>query len=177
MSGGCRRNPRPQKQTRRWSPANDHEDGLSSLGFGCEIVADAADGVTLVLVQREEFESVAQTLAIADDGADFDGIRRERQRNFEGDDFSRFEAAGQSGTNTVLTHLSRASPAAAKFPRLKHFHLQANVNREARKTASVRYFAPAGARTGDRGGLLIRGSGSGFFVVTHAKLPSVIRPG
>jgi len=72
------------------------------LGFGGEIFADAADGISLSFVEGEKFESVAQALAIADDGADFDGIRSKRQRDFESDDFAGFEAAGKSGANAVL---------------------------------------------------------------------------
>ena len=44
------------------------------LGFGGEELADALDGVALAVVEGEELESVAQALAVADDGADFDGI-------------------------------------------------------------------------------------------------------
>ena len=64
------------------------------LGFGGQVLADALDGVALAVVEGEEFESVAQALAVADDGADFDGIGREGQRNFESDDLSGFETAG-----------------------------------------------------------------------------------
>jgi len=48
------------------------------LGFGGEVLADALDGVALAVVEGEEFESVAEALAVADDGADFDGIGRKR---------------------------------------------------------------------------------------------------
>ena len=49
-----------------------------SLAFGGQVLADALDGVALTIVEGEEFKSVAQALAVANDGADFDGIGRER---------------------------------------------------------------------------------------------------
>ena len=45
-----------------------------NLGAAGEVFADAVDGVALAFVQGEEFETVAQALAVADDGANFDGI-------------------------------------------------------------------------------------------------------
>ena len=125
------------------------ETGGEVLGLGGEVVADAADGVALLIVQGEEFESVAEALAVADDGADFDGIRSEGQRNFESDDFAGFEAAGESGADAVLAHFGGASPTGAEFSGLKHFDLQADVNDETREAAreagSCRY-APVPAR-------------------------------
>jgi hypothetical protein len=50
--------------------------GTPALRFGGEVVADAADGVALGGIQGEEFEAVAEALAVADNGADFDGIGR-----------------------------------------------------------------------------------------------------
>ena len=47
---------------------------LASAG---EVVADALDGVALSVVEGEEFEAVAEALAVADDGADLDGIGSE----------------------------------------------------------------------------------------------------
>src|SRR6266516_1719923 len=62
------------KDSRRRTPSAR----CPQLCSGGEVLADAFDGVALAIVQREEFEAVAQPLAIADDGADFDGIGRER---------------------------------------------------------------------------------------------------
>jgi hypothetical protein len=43
---------------------------------GGEILADSLDGVALILVQRQEFETIAEALAVTNDCAHFDGIRR-----------------------------------------------------------------------------------------------------
>ena len=106
------------------------------LGFGGQVLADALDGVALAVVEGEEFESVAQALAVADDGADFDGIGRKGQRNFKSNDFAGFEASGESGADAVLSHFGGASPAGAEFSGLKHLDLQADVDGEAGKAAS-----------------------------------------
>jgi hypothetical protein len=45
-------------------------------GFGGQVLAHPLDGVALALIQRQEFESVFQALAVAYDGADFNGVRR-----------------------------------------------------------------------------------------------------
>src|SRR5579872_4066990 len=68
-----------------------------NLGLGGEVIADAADGVALVIVESEEFESVAQTLAVTHDGAHLDGIRSEGQRDLESHNLAGFETAGESG--------------------------------------------------------------------------------
>ena len=111
------------------------------LGFGGEVVADAADGVALLVVEGEEFESVTEALAIADDGAHFDGIGREGQRNFEGDDLAGFEAAGEGGADAVLTHFGGTPPTVAEFPSLEHFDLQADVDDKTGKAAREVNFA------------------------------------
>ena len=80
-------------------------------------------------------KSVAEALAVADDGADFDGIGREGQGNFESDDLAGFEASGERGADAVLAHFGGASPAGAEFSGLKHFDLQAHVDGEAGKAA------------------------------------------
>ena len=69
-------------------------DPHNFLGFGGEVVADAVDGVALGVVQGEEFESVAQALAVAHNSPHFDGIRRQGQGDFQRDDLSGFKAAG-----------------------------------------------------------------------------------
>ena len=70
---------------------------LLERSLASEHFADAADHLALDVVESEEFETVAQALAVADDGADFQGIGTEGKRDFEGDDFSGFEFAGESG--------------------------------------------------------------------------------
>ena len=105
-----------------------------------EVLADAFDGVALVVVQGEEFEAVAQSLPIPDDGSDFNGIGRQRQRDFERNDLAGFEAAGERGADAVLPHFGGASPAGAEFAGLKHFDLQADVDDEAGKPAGKRMF-------------------------------------
>ena len=61
-------------------------------------------------LESEEFESVAQALAIADDGAHFNGIWSKRQRNFQSDNFTGFEAACESGSYAVLSHFRWSVP-------------------------------------------------------------------
>ena len=110
---------------------------MSQLASGGEDFADAADDVTLIVIEGEELKTVAQTLAITDDGAHFQGIGAERQRNFERNDFSGFEVAGEGGADAILTEFGGASPAGAEFAVLKHADLEAGIDGEARKTASV----------------------------------------
>jgi hypothetical protein len=140
------------------------------LGFTGEVFADAEDGVALASVEGEEFETVAQALAVADDGADFDGIGRQGQGNFEGDDFAGFKAAGEGGPDAILAHFGRASPAGAEFSCLKHFDLQADVDDEAWEAPSKGDFGGwgvggqtgAGSRVGSASG-----GGLSFFFFTH----------
>src|SRR5690348_1181992 len=115
--------------------ATPREENTRRLCFGGEVVADAADGVALVVVEGEEFESVTQALAIAHDGTHFDGIGREGQGNFQSHNLARLEAAGESGADAVLAHFGGASPAGAEFSRLKHFDLQADVDDKTGKAA------------------------------------------
>jgi hypothetical protein len=145
------------------------------LGSAGEVVADALDGVALVVVEGEEFEAVAQALAVADDGSDFDGIGSEWEGNFEGDDFAGFEAAGEGGADAVLTHFGGASPAGAELAGLKHFDLQADVDNETRETAGEGDLAgrSIGGDTGAGSGIGCASGGSfGLLVFTHADLYS-----
>ncbi|SPE28494.1 hypothetical protein SBA2_40056 [Acidobacteriia bacterium SbA2] len=136
-------------------------------------MADALDGVALAVVEGEEFESVAQALAVADNGADLDGIGREGQRNFESDDLAGFETAGEGGTDAVLTHFGGTSPAGAEFSSLKHLDLQADIDDEAGKAAGEGNFAGrcvgryTRAATGVGG---TGGSGLSFLVFAHTNL-------
>src|SRR5579872_4878285 len=120
-----------------WVRSADSRGGCAHTGkesgFGGQILADALDGVALGVVQGEKFEAVAKALAIADDGANLDGIWRQWQRDFKRDDLSGFEAAGESGADAVLSHFSGAAPTGAELAILKHFDLQANVDGEAGK--------------------------------------------
>ena len=68
------------------------------LGFGGEIFADAANSVPLAIVQSEEFEAVAQALAVANDGSYFDRIRSEWERDIESYDFPGFKLTMNDGT-------------------------------------------------------------------------------
>jgi len=106
--------------------------------FGGEHFADAADHIALGLAEGEEFEAVAEALAVTNDGADFQGIGTERQGNFEGNDFSGFEFAGKGGADAILAKFGGASPAVAEFAILKHADLHAGVEGKARVTAGVR---------------------------------------
>lgn len=45
-------------------------------GLGSEVVADAVDSDALGVIEGEEFEAVAETLDVTNDGANFDGIGR-----------------------------------------------------------------------------------------------------
>src|SRR5579859_7982204 len=99
-----------ERQAGLWADCSARNSGL-----GGEVVADAADGVALVIVESEEFESVAEALAVTHDGPDFDGIRSEGQRNLERDNFARLEAAGESGADAILAHFGGASPTVAEF--------------------------------------------------------------
>ena len=99
-------------------------------------MADALDGVTLIVIEREEFEAIAEALAITDDSADFDWIGSQGQGDFKSDDFSRLEAAGESCADAVLTHFGGAPPAGPEFSGLKHFDLQADIDDKAGKAAS-----------------------------------------
>ena len=46
------------------------------LCSGGKVLADALDGIALVVVQSQELEAVAEALAVTDDGADFNWVRR-----------------------------------------------------------------------------------------------------
>jgi len=142
------------------------------LGLGREVLADAHDGVALAVVEGEEFESVAEALAVANDGADFDGIGRKGQGNFQSDDLAGFEAAGKGGADAVLAHFGGASPASAELSGLKHFDLQAYVDDEAGKAASEGDLARRriGGNTRAASGVGSSGGGLSFFVFTHASL-------
>jgi hypothetical protein len=103
----------------------------SQLGFGGQVLADTLEGVALAVVEGEEFEAVAESLTVANDGPNSDGIRSQGQRNVESDDFAGFEAAGKRGADTVLTQFGGASPAGAELTGLEHLDLQADVDGEA----------------------------------------------
>lgn len=103
---------------------------------GSEVLTDALNGVALGIAEGKEFESIAEPLAVAHDGADLDGIGSKGQRDFESDDLAGFEFAGESGTNAILTDFGGASPTSAKLAVLKHPDLEAGVESEAGKTAS-----------------------------------------
>jgi len=62
----------------RWADEGVRHYTISvlGLGFGGEVVADAADGVALGIVQGEEFEAIAETLDVTNDGANLDGVGR-----------------------------------------------------------------------------------------------------
>jgi hypothetical protein len=53
---------------------------LPISGFGGEHIADAADGIALCFAESEELEAVAQALAVADDGANFQRVGTKGQR-------------------------------------------------------------------------------------------------
>src|SRR6476620_7610394 len=140
-----------------------------TLGFSRQVFADTLDGVALVIVQGEEFESIAESLAVANDGADFDGVRSERQRDFKRDDFSRLEAAGEGCADSILAHFSGASPAGAEFSGLEHLHLQADVDDEAGKAARELRLASRHIRGSVRASCVSRsGGGLSFLLVVHA---------
>ena len=140
------------------------------LGFGGEIFADAANSVALAIVQSEEFEAVAQALAVANDGSYFDRIRSERERDIESYDFPGLEAAGQSGADTVLTHFGRTSPAIAEFSCLEHFDLQPDIDRETGKAPGELDFSARTMSRSSAGGLGGSRCGAGFFVSAHAAI-------
>jgi len=93
------------------------------LTFGGEVLADTLNGIALAVVEGEEFESVSESLAVADNGADFDGIGRQGQRNVQRHNFTGIEAAGEGGANAILAHFGGASPAGAELSGLEHFDL------------------------------------------------------
>src|ERR1700739_1695541 len=103
----------------------------ADLALAGEIFADAADGIALAIVEGEEFETVAKSLAIADNGAHLDGIGCKRQGNVQGNDLAGVEAAGERGAEAILSHLGGASPAGAEFSGLKHFDLEADIDGKA----------------------------------------------
>ena len=75
--------------------------GLRSAG---QVLADPLDGVALGCVHSEEFEPVAQSLGVAHDRPQFDGIRRQRQGNLKGHDLAGFQVAGESRAYAVLAY-------------------------------------------------------------------------
>ena len=138
-------------------------------GLGGEVFADSADGVALALVQGQEFEAVAKSLAIADNGANLDGIRSERQGDVESDDLTWFEAAGESGSDSVLANFGGTSPAGTEFPRLKHFDLQADIDRETGEAPGEIGFSARPMAGGSAGSCSCSsGSGPGFILSAHA---------
>jgi hypothetical protein len=113
----------------------DRKEPLTS-GLVGEHFADTLEDVALLGVEREELESVAQALTEADDGADFKRVRTERKRDFEGNDFTAFQFAGEGCADAILTEFSGASPAIAKFSALKHAHLHPDIDSEAWEAAA-----------------------------------------
>jgi len=153
------------------------QGGADSLGLRGEIFANAADRVALVIVQREEFKSVAQALPISHDRANFDRIRSQRQRDFQRDDLARLEAPREGGTDTILPHLSRASPARPEFPRLKHLYLQPDINHESGEASGVLNFSGRSLGRRSCAGVSACGSGDSFLVFAHANIASAnLRP-
>ena len=141
----------------------------SGLAFAGEILADALDSVALAIVEGQEFESVAEALAVAHDGADFDGIGGEGQGNLESDDLARLEAPRERGADSVLAHFGGSSPASAEFSGLEHLDLQAHVDGVARKTAAKCDPGGRGIARQTSAGSCVYGSGGGlsFFASTH----------
>lgn len=114
-------------------------DGVRSgqLGLGLQVFANPADGIALAFVQREEFESVTESLAISNDRPDFNRIRRQGQWNVERNDFPRLKTSRQSSPDSILAHFGGTSPARAELARLKHLYLETNINRETGEAAGV----------------------------------------
>ena len=100
-------------------------------------MADTADGFALRFAERKELETVAQALTIADDGADFQRIRTEGQRNIERYNLAGFQFAGERCADAILTHFSGASPTGAEFAALKHADLETGVEGKAGIPANV----------------------------------------
>jgi hypothetical protein len=122
----------------KWGLPNGMAGQLTnSLAFCGEHLADAEDDFALGVAEGQEFEAVAQALAVADDGANFQRVGAEGQRHFERDDFAGFELTGESCADAILAKFGGASPAAAEFAVLKHADLQAEVDGKAGKTASM----------------------------------------
>ncbi len=127
------------------------EVGLNAPASGGKHFADATNGFALGFAESKELETVAQALTIADDGADFQRIRTEGQRNIERYNLAGFQFAGERGADAILTHFSGASPTGAEFAALKHADLQTGIDDKAGVTANV-------GRGGRRGSTFLAGS-------------------
>ena len=108
---------------------------VSASGFGGEDFADAVEHFALGVIKGEELEAVAQAFAVTDDGANFQRVRTEGQRNLKRNNFTGGKLAGKRGANAILTEFSGAPPTTMEFPALKHANLHAGINGEALKTA------------------------------------------
>ena len=113
------------------------EEAFRVSGFCGEDFADAAEHFALGVVKGEEFETVAQAVAITDDSANFQWVGTKRQRNLERNDFAGLKLAGESGADAVLAQFGGASPTILEFSGLKHADLHAGVNGKARVAATV----------------------------------------
>ena len=116
------------------------KNGLLVFGFAGEHFADASDGFTLGVSKGEEFEAVAEAVAIAHDGADFQWVGAEGQGNFEGDDFAFLEFPGESGADAILTEFGGVSPAVLEVAVLEHADVHAGVDGKTGKAARVGRF-------------------------------------
>jgi hypothetical protein len=106
---------------------DDKRAEIIGSAFVGQHVADAGDHIALVGCEGEEFEAVAEAVAITDDCPHFQRIWTERKRNLEGDDFAGFEFAGERGSDAVLADFGGVSPAILKFSVLEHADMQAGI--------------------------------------------------
>src|ERR1700692_2537847 len=88
-------------------------------------------------VEGEEFEAVAQAVAITDDSANFQWVGTERQRNLERNNFTGLKLAGESGADAILAEFGSTSPTTLKFSGLEHAALPAGVDGKARVTTTI----------------------------------------
>ena len=123
-------------ELQRWRRSVMHSQLIGSTFVG-KHVADAGDHIALVYGEGEEFEAVAEAVAVTHDRPHFQRIWTERERNFEGDDFAGFEFAGKRSSNAVLANFGGVSPAIFKFSVLEHADMHAGVEGEARIAADV----------------------------------------
>jgi hypothetical protein len=106
---------------------DDKRIKIIGSGFVGQHVADAGDHIALVDGEGEEFEAVAEAVAVTHDRPYFQGIWTEGKRNLEGDDLSGFEFAGEGSSNAVLADFGGVSPAILKFSVLEHADMQAGI--------------------------------------------------
>jgi len=95
--------------------------------------ANPAQRVSLFVGQSKKLESMTQSLAVAHHGPQLKRLHGERESKLHRHHFARFQRAGQSSTDPILSEFIGPSPKRNCSPLAKHLYRQANIRRVARE--------------------------------------------